>query len=102
MSSEAWEPCLVCGAPVNEGGAGHDEGCPVMPTDIQIAADMALAAAYNRESWEDLPDDQYAITRLTHYRIGSPQPVNHRTSAPLYLLASETARRREPVWILED
>lgn len=23
------EPCLVCGAPINASGEGHDEGCPV-------------------------------------------------------------------------
>lgn len=27
MESQAFEPCLVCGAPLDAQGRGHDDGC---------------------------------------------------------------------------
>lgn len=70
--------------------------------DAAIAADMALAAIDNRESWDALTEQQQRRLRLA---IEWPIPGHARSfarGAPLYLMASETARRTTPIWILED
>jgi hypothetical protein len=67
--------------------------------DAAIAADMALAAIDNRESWEQMTDRQRwmsGMLTIHQHQRGA------RTGAPLYLSAHETALRRTPIWILED
>jgi hypothetical protein len=100
MSTETFEPCIACGAPVNDLGAGHDPGCPVMVTDTRIAADMARAAMDNRESWKGL--EGYSARHTQLFGADLVQPRSPRTDAPLFLDAYLTAKHGRPIWVLED
>ena len=68
--------------------------------DAQIAADMALAAMDNRESWDALTFRQRNVMWV--FADGNVQPRGVNSGAPLHLAARATMEAGQPVWVLED